>query len=708
MSTPADNNTKNGSAQPSDAGANAWKINRTGLAAPSVSEPRKEILVNDEEVDGVKDRSHSRVASGRGRGWLFINLAAGVILFVVLGLLWAEKRSAVSAADESDRIMRSEGAVNSAAAAGEAGEMPRYRALVIGINRYSQVNGEGWPQLRTARADAEAVAETLISRFGFEVRTLLDEQATRSAVLSALDEMATTGDDGADLIYFAGHGSFDEKLQEGYWIPVDARKSIAGHAAKDGWLWNSTLTRLISASNARHVLVLSDACYSGSLFRGDKPLSAARSRGWYERAISIPSRYLITSGGLEPVLDSGTEHSVFAQQVLNYLNYSEPDVFSANDLGSALREQVASLTGQMVQMGPLPLSAHAGGEFVFVRHAQGRPLAELKPSAGFSVGTREAADRGADASFSRDEALRNALALTRAGASRSAVSLINVVLQQNAQDQLARAVADYIRRSEQKEGRDELRQLIEKIDARGKTAPATGRNISVVPPPRVLACLGPEISSGTPTAEHIALLYRIMLRSGLENRVALRVIEREALETLLQEQNLGASTLADPRARLAIGKLLPASLLLLGDVIPSDSGELIYLRLVDTETTQVLASFSAARTDTVDQEKVCDDLTARISDRIVALKPLTAVVTELADTHLRAALGNYHAVKKGAVFTVLSRRQRDKKLPGDFEECVLGSATVNTLSEFSCDLDVVWGEEAPATGNDLWIRELSE
>lgn len=707
MSTPGKNNTTNGAEPSSDAGVNAWKVNRTGLASPVMSEVQHQEEAVKATPEGGGTSGSKPVKRVRRRGWLLFNLAAAAVLLFVLGKVWLDSRSGTSSGITANQRSMEERGAKLLSGTEQASLIPKYRALVIGINKYEQAGGKGWPQLHSARADAEAIAETLASKFGFEVQTLLDEKATRGAIMNALDTMATTGDDGADLIYFAGHGCFDEKLQEGYWIPVDARETVDNHEAKEDWLWNSTLTRLISASTARHVLVLSDACYSGSLFRGDKPLSAHSSQGWYERAISKPSRYLITSGGLEPVLDSGAEHSVFAQQVLNYLNYSDSKVFSANDLGSALRERVAALTGQMVQMGPLPVSGHAGGEFVFVRQKAGLPLAQFSPAAPVNP-TGGLDTRGADASDvkkSRNEALKSALALTREGAPKSANSLINVVLQQNAQDHLARAVSDYIKRNEQQDGRNELQKLIDKIEEKDKENAAAGATVPALSRPRVLACLGPELPSGGPDAENIALLYRIVLRSELEKHVGLRVIEREALERILQEQNIGTSNLADPRAQLAIGKLLPASLLLLGDVLPSANGDNLYLRLVDTETTQVLATFSAKRTAEDDQEKVCAQLAERIADRIIALKPLLAPVTEVNGTRIRASLGTYHALKNGASFTVLSRKLRDKKLPDDFEERELGIATVCNVSEFSCELSVVWNEKAPSHAVDLWVKE---
>ena len=253
-----------------------------------------------------------------------------------------------------------------------------------------------------------------------------------------------------------------------------------------------------------------------------------------------------------------------------------------------------------------------------------------------------------------------------------------------------------------------MRTLIEKIEAKGRERAASAGAKAAVPPgahPRILACLGPTLSGGGPAAESEGLLYRIILRTELESRASLRIIERESLETILQEQSLGVSDLADPRARTAIGKLLPASLLLLGDVIASDTGDKVFLRLVDTETTQVLASFAATRKVGDDQEKVCAELAGRIAERVTELKPLLAPVSALEGAQLRVGLGTFHGARAGSVFTVLMRMPHDKKAADDSVEKSVGTATVRDVSEFSSELTVTWSVAAPAHADGLWVRE---
>ncbi len=92
----------------------------------------------------------------------------------------------------------------SAPAAIPAGlDFGRYFALVIGNDKYRSL-----PRLKTAVADAQAVARILKRSYGFETTVLTN--ATRDGILDALDGLRRrlTKDDNL-LIYYAGHGWLD-------------------------------------------------------------------------------------------------------------------------------------------------------------------------------------------------------------------------------------------------------------------------------------------------------------------------------------------------------------------------------------------------------------------------------------------------------------------------------------------------------------------
>src|SRR4051794_1140457 len=83
------------------------------------------------------------------------------------------------------------------------------RALLIGIDHYP--NLEPGYQLSGCANDVTALRQVLVDTYGFppaNVRTLLNEDAKRDAILDALDRLAHETEAGdIVVIQFSGHGS---------------------------------------------------------------------------------------------------------------------------------------------------------------------------------------------------------------------------------------------------------------------------------------------------------------------------------------------------------------------------------------------------------------------------------------------------------------------------------------------------------------------
>ena len=236
-------------------------------------------------------------------------------------------------------------------------DLGNFVALVIGNNDYGVM-----PDLNTAVDDARAVANVLKSNYGFTVRTL--ENATRYDILGAMSEMrASLQYDDNLLIYYAGHGIVDAVTERGYWLPVDADESNPSN-----WISNADITDQLKAMPARHVLVIADSCYSGTLTRA----SAAEldtwqdRRAWLERVSGKRSRTALSSGGLEPVNDAGGgRHSVFASALLDALTTNE-QIVDAQSLFDPVRKRVVLNADQTPQYSDVRLAGHEGGDFIFV------------------------------------------------------------------------------------------------------------------------------------------------------------------------------------------------------------------------------------------------------------------------------------------------------------------------------------------------------
>ncbi len=576
----------------------------------------------------------------------------------------------------------------------------QYHALVMGISDYGRNSSTPeWQRLATARPDAEALAAILADRYGFDVRLLLDRQATREAIIAGLDEVMASGSNSAVLVYFAGHGYYDDALSEGYWIPSDARKQAGNRLAKEDWVWNSTVSKIVSASPVRHVLVVADSCYAGSLFRGEESVPRNPSLRWYQRALSVPSRYLLTSGDMEPVLDSGMQHSVFAQEILNYLSFNESDVFSASELGLAVRTRVARLTGQMARMGPMAVASHAGGEFVFVRQAGSMHAAASPDGAVLEIGATKPGHSAPPAVY------RSASASPSADASGSGAGLLAELGRRYGERSEPVEVASKYLDAQRRMQKDvEFQGLVDRLRGRGKRA---GAGNGDVVRPRILACLGPVAGADDRDSESRAFLYRIRLQNQLEKLGGVIVVERETLASVLKEMDVGSSEFADSRAATSVGKLLPAGLLLVGEVAAGSGGDQVYLRVVDTETSRVLGSVLRDVPASANLSDACSSMAAEILGIVQRTKPLFMKVVSLDGDVIRIAAGTFQGLDTAASYELVACAAGNPSAVRAPAEENLGTARVVSMDENSSQLraDLKSGGRVPA-GQSLWIREI--
>jgi hypothetical protein len=308
-------------------------------------------------------RTHPSLSCGsrRRRLWELLVLAC-------LGILTAQaqQRGVVPEQDPSDM----------------SGAPGNYYALVIGINQYPAP----MPQLRTAVNDARAMVKVLTDRYGFQVTLLVDGQATRANILNAIVKYRTIlNENDSLLIYYGGHGYYDHDADKAYWLPADADSGFSANR-----IIADDLTSDLKALPSRHILVISDSCYSGGLSRdANEPLPLPSTPSYVRRQSRIKSRNLMSSGGNEPVADNGPDgHSVFASAILKGLGREDNDPqFAATDLFyGSVRRQVAANSEQIPEYIVLRNSSDDGGDFVFTR--KGAPATTARSAAASPVATR--------------------------------------------------------------------------------------------------------------------------------------------------------------------------------------------------------------------------------------------------------------------------------------------------------------------------------
>ena len=237
----------------------------------------------------------------------------------------------------------------------------KYHALIIGINDYKYLS-----KLSTAINDSKSVAKVL-KKYGFTI-TLLISNVTRTQILKQMNKLRQNLlPEDKLLIYYAGHGYFNKETEKAYWLPIDAEMNDTTN-----WIIADTITSSIKTISAKHILIVSDSCYSGTLTRRRVAidLSSRNSRKYFlNKMFSKKARVLISSGGNEPVIDdNGSGHSVFADAFIKALKNNKHSFITAEELFiSNIKEQVAGNANQIPEYQLIRNSGHSGGDFIFVK-----------------------------------------------------------------------------------------------------------------------------------------------------------------------------------------------------------------------------------------------------------------------------------------------------------------------------------------------------
>lgn len=236
----------------------------------------------------------------------------------------------------------------------EGVDFGRYYALIIGNDDY-----QSFSKLKTAVRDAEAVAHLLKNEYGYEVKVL--KNTTRKDILGALSgyRRQLSSKDNL-LVFYAGHGSLDRETGRGYWLPVDAETDSPAN-----WISTHDVSDALKAMAAKHIMVVADSCYGGTLTRGVRV--AVKGSDYLRRLAEKRARVVLTSGGVEPVLDEGGGgHSVFTRVFLDVLEKNR-GVMEGTRLFEELRRPVVLNAPQTPEYSDILYAGHEGGDFLFIR-----------------------------------------------------------------------------------------------------------------------------------------------------------------------------------------------------------------------------------------------------------------------------------------------------------------------------------------------------
>ena len=197
-------------------------------------------------------------------------------------------------------------------------------ALLFATNEYDY-----WPALENPIPDAHDLAQMLEEHYGFSTPEVVKNPTGEQIVAKLREYIEGRHFDESDqlFIFFAGHGYYDETFKQGYIVAKDSRLD---DKSRRSYVSYNDLRNHIDTIHAKHVFLVLDACYSGTI---DPRLEQAGSRGTdiyaenslpelFQKKVGKTTRKYLTSGEKDYVSDGiPGHHSPFVKHLLDVLGH---------------------------------------------------------------------------------------------------------------------------------------------------------------------------------------------------------------------------------------------------------------------------------------------------------------------------------------------------------------------------------------------------
>jgi len=214
-------------------------------------------------------------------------------------------------------------------------------SVVVGVSTYDHM-----PALRFTDDDAYRFYAFLRSPEGGaipdeQIKILIDEDATRNNILGALRSTLLKADENDVIVfYYSGHGL------EGSLIPVD-------YDGFNNQIMNQEIKRIFEDSRAKHKVIFSDACYSGSLLAMKSPLNQMMKKYYQSFENTNGGLAFLTSSKSEEVSleDGGLRQGIYTHFLIRGL-HGEADrngnkIVTISELFNFVKDRVRQYTGNV-------------------------------------------------------------------------------------------------------------------------------------------------------------------------------------------------------------------------------------------------------------------------------------------------------------------------------------------------------------------------
>ena len=224
----------------------------------------------------------------------------------------------------------------------------------------------------------------------------------------------------------------------------------------------------------------------------------------------------------------------------------------------------------------------------------------------------------------------------------------------------AKEILDLIKNAERRNQRSQLiRDLADrfrKMKEEGEEKPEP-EDTWTTSKPMVLTFLDLKETGGMAMREGFSTVMIYDLAKQLKDSDRVQVVDRELIDQLLQELNLGSSDLGDPKTRLKIGRIFAAQLIGSGNLYHSPASSLLSLRLCDVETSKICLVIDGAIGSGTSMQKELHRLNREILTMIITNYPLQGYVANVEGAKITVNIGPDVGVVLGTKFNVVEDQE---------------------------------------------------
>ncbi len=271
-------------------------------------------------------------------------LMATLNFFLFKNYTATQKAASLSEAQHRGVSPKSETSANGSPIIGE------YYAYMIGNENYKNLKSLSKPI-----QDVNTFKDILTNSYSFKPENIITKyNASRDDIYDGFEQIVSKVKKNDNLlIFYAGHGQIHDET--GYWIPVEGLEN-----SRRNWMSNNEIKDFLNSIVARNILIVSDACFGGSLLRD---INSPKTGG---RISNKKTRIALTSGSLETVPDK----SVFIDQLFWYLQNNQDSLVYTANIFAGIREGVVANTKTDPGYGPIRDAGHQGGDFFFIKSGE--------------------------------------------------------------------------------------------------------------------------------------------------------------------------------------------------------------------------------------------------------------------------------------------------------------------------------------------------